>query len=73
MPSNKGQTITVGVTGASGAVFAQKTLSMLEDDPRVGRVHLVVTETGAAAFAEGIAHHIGRFEETAGAYPWPRA
>ena len=46
MPSIKGQTITVGVTGASGAVFAQKTLAMLEDDPRVGRVHLVVTETG---------------------------
>jgi 4-hydroxy-3-polyprenylbenzoate decarboxylase len=52
MPSIKGQTITVGVTGASGAVFAQKTLAMLEDDPRVGRVHLVVTETGQRLFAE---------------------
>jgi len=31
MPVTKGQTITVGVTGASGAVFAQKTLAMLED------------------------------------------
>src|SRR3981189_1913055 len=52
MPAIKGQTITVGVTGASGAVFAQKTLAMLEDDPRVGRVHLVVTETGQRLFAE---------------------
>jgi 4-hydroxy-3-polyprenylbenzoate decarboxylase len=52
MPSNKGQTITVGVTGASGAVFAQKTLAMLEDDPRVRRIHLVVTETGQRLFAE---------------------
>src|ERR1700688_468246 len=52
MPSNKGQTITVGVTAASGAVFAQKTLSMLEDDPRVAHVRLVVTETGQRLFAE---------------------
>src|SRR6202008_1649079 len=52
MPVNKGQTITVGVTGASGAVFAQKTLATLEDDPRVGRIHLVVTETGQRLFAE---------------------
>ena len=52
MPSSKGQTITVGVTGASGAIFAQKTLAMLEDDPRVDRVHLVVTETGQRLFAE---------------------
>src|SRR3981189_631402 len=52
MPSNKGQTITVGVPGASGAVFAQKPLAMLEDDPRVRRIHLVVTETGQRLFAE---------------------
>ena len=52
MPSTKGKTITVAVTGASGAVFAQKTLSLLEDDPRVGRIHLVVTETGQRLFSE---------------------
>ncbi len=46
------QTITVGVTGASGAIFAQKTLALLEDDPRVARVHLVVSETGQRLFAE---------------------
>jgi len=46
------KTITVGVTGASGAVFAQKTLALLEDDSRVGRVHLVVTEAGQRLFAE---------------------
>ncbi len=48
----KDKTITVGVTGASGAIFAQKTLALLEDDPRVARVHLVVTETGQRLFAE---------------------
>ncbi len=52
MPATKGLTITVGVTGASGAVFAQKLLALLEDDPRVARVHLVVTETGQRLFAE---------------------
>ena len=52
MPSNKGQIITIGVTGASGAIFAQKTLALLEEDARVARVHLVVTETGQRLFAE---------------------
>jgi 4-hydroxy-3-polyprenylbenzoate decarboxylase len=48
----QGQIITVGVTGASGALFAQKALALLEDDARVARVHLVVTETGQRLFAE---------------------
>lgn len=52
MPTTQGQIITVGVTGASGAVLAQKTLALLEEDPRVARVHLVVTETGQRLFAE---------------------
>jgi flavin prenyltransferase len=51
----QGQIITVGVTGASGAVFAQKVLALLEDDARVSRVHLVVTETGQRLFAEELA------------------
>jgi 4-hydroxy-3-polyprenylbenzoate decarboxylase len=52
MSSTKGQTITVGVTGASGAVYAQKALALLEADSRVERVHLVVSETGQRLFAE---------------------
>jgi 4-hydroxy-3-polyprenylbenzoate decarboxylase len=52
MPQNKGQIVTVGVTGASGAVLAQKALQLLEADPRVSRIHLVVTETGQRLFAE---------------------
>src|SRR6202045_3239406 len=48
----QGQIITVGVTGASGALFAQKALTLLEDDARVARVLLVVTETGQRLFAE---------------------
>jgi flavin prenyltransferase len=48
----QGQIITVGVTGASGALLAQKALALLNDDARVARVHLVVTETGQRLFAE---------------------
>jgi 4-hydroxy-3-polyprenylbenzoate decarboxylase len=52
MPTDHGQIVTVGVTGASGAVLAQKTLAMLDADSRVARIHLVVTETGQRLFAE---------------------
>ena len=52
MPEIQGQIVTVGVTGASGAIFAQKALTLLEDDPRVSRIHLVVTETGQRLFSE---------------------
>jgi 4-hydroxy-3-polyprenylbenzoate decarboxylase len=48
----QGQIITVGVTGASGALLAQKALALLDDDARVARVHLVVTEAGQRLFAE---------------------
>ncbi len=44
--TNEGKNIIVGVTGASGATYAQTALRLLVRDPRVARVHLVVTETG---------------------------
>lgn len=52
MPETQGQIVTVGVTGASGAILAQKTLQLLEADARVARIHLVVTEAGQRLFAE---------------------
>ncbi len=52
MAETQKQIVTVGVTGASGAILAQKTLVLLEEDPRVARVHLVVTEAGQRLFAE---------------------
>jgi 4-hydroxy-3-polyprenylbenzoate decarboxylase len=52
MADTQKQIVTVGVTGASGAILAQKTLALLEEDPRVTRVHLVVTEAGQRLFAE---------------------
>src|SRR5438270_6721502 len=52
MSQREGQIVTVGVSGASGAILAQKMLALLEQDSRVMRVHLVVTETGQRLFAE---------------------
>ena len=52
MSETQNQIVTVGVTGASGAILAQKTLILLEADARVARVHLVVTEAGQRLFAE---------------------
>lgn len=51
MPKPEGKIITVGVTGASGAIYAQKTLRLLDDDSRVARVYLVVSETGLRLIA----------------------
>ena len=52
MVETQKQIVTVGVTGASGAILAQKTLLLLEEDPRVARVHLVVTEAGRRLLTE---------------------
>jgi flavin prenyltransferase len=38
--------IILGVSGASGAVFARRTLQMLEADPRVEKIHLVISGSG---------------------------
>jgi len=52
MAETQKQIVTVGVTGASGAILAQKALVLLEEDSRVAHVHLVVTETGQRLLAE---------------------
>jgi 4-hydroxy-3-polyprenylbenzoate decarboxylase len=63
MPTTQQQIVTVGVTGASGAVLAQKTLALLEADPRVARVHLVVTETGQRLFSEELSLSSGDLKQ----------
>jgi flavin prenyltransferase len=47
-----GKVITVGVTGASGAILARAALRLLEADERVSRVHLVITEAGQRLLAQ---------------------
>jgi flavin prenyltransferase len=63
MHENGKKIITVGVTGASGAVLAQKMLALLDSDSRVERIHLVVTETGMRLFAEELAITSGNPEQ----------
>ncbi|HXZ14120.1 MAG TPA: UbiX family flavin prenyltransferase [Candidatus Sulfotelmatobacter sp.] len=46
MPKTQGKIITVGVTGASGAIYAQAILRLLDADRRVERVYLVASEAG---------------------------
>ena len=38
--------IILGVTGASGALFARRTLQILEADKRVEQIHLVISGSG---------------------------
>ena len=59
------RTITVGVTGASGAILAQKCLDLLDKDARVERVHLVITETGQRLLAEELGIAAGDLKQIA--------
>ncbi len=66
MADKQKQTVTVGVTGASGAILAQKTLALLEEDARVARVHVVVTEAGQRLFAEELGLSAGDLKQLPG-------
>ena len=45
------QTVTIAVTGASGAVYAQTLLRLLDADKRVGKVYLVASDAGLRLIA----------------------
>jgi 4-hydroxy-3-polyprenylbenzoate decarboxylase len=47
----EGSIVTVGITGASGAMLAQALLRVLEADERVARMNLVVSEAGLRLIA----------------------
>jgi 4-hydroxy-3-polyprenylbenzoate decarboxylase len=51
MEKLNGSVITVGVTGASGAVYAQTILRLLDSDPRVERVFLVASDAALRLLA----------------------
>ncbi|HXA56535.1 MAG TPA: UbiX family flavin prenyltransferase [Candidatus Acidoferrum sp.] len=51
MAKSEGKTITIGVTGASGAAYARAVLRLLDADPRVSRVYLVVSDAGLRLIA----------------------
>jgi 4-hydroxy-3-polyprenylbenzoate decarboxylase len=51
MPKTGDKVITVGVTGASGAVYAQAVLRLLDADPRVEHVFFVASEAALRLLA----------------------
>ncbi len=46
------KTITVGITGASGSIYAQSLLKHLNDNPEVGRIDLVISQAGVRVVGE---------------------
>jgi 4-hydroxy-3-polyprenylbenzoate decarboxylase len=63
--------LTVALTGASGAIFAQELLRALEADARVARVHFVSSENSLRVIAEelGIGGRNDLLEKLLGAAP----
>jgi 4-hydroxy-3-polyprenylbenzoate decarboxylase len=51
MPEH-GQTLTLAITGASGAIYAREMLRTLAADARITCVHLVASENALRVFAE---------------------
>jgi flavin prenyltransferase len=51
MATDERRTITVGITGASGAIYARAVLRLLEADKRVERVFLVASDAGLRLLA----------------------
>lgn len=64
-----GLNLTVGLTGASGAVFGRELLSALEADARVARVHFIASENSLRVLAEelGVSGRNGLLEKLLGA------
>jgi 4-hydroxy-3-polyprenylbenzoate decarboxylase len=46
MSETNGKIITMAVTGASGAILARTLVRLLDADPRVARVHFIITPSG---------------------------
>ena len=46
------KTITVGISGASGAVYAQRLLIQLEDSPEVRQINLVISGPGRRVISD---------------------
>src|SRR5271169_5848007 len=46
------RTLTVAVTGASGSIFPRVMLDLLDRDERVGRINLIVSDSGMRVMAE---------------------
>lgn len=54
------KTIVLGVTGASGAVFARRMLQLLEADRRVRRIHLIISGAGLKVLRDELDLEVSR-------------
>jgi 4-hydroxy-3-polyprenylbenzoate decarboxylase len=66
-----GLNLTVGLTGASGAIFGRELLRALEADERVARIHFVASENSLRVLAEelGVSGRNGLLEKLLGVEP----
>jgi 4-hydroxy-3-polyprenylbenzoate decarboxylase len=66
MPSSepsRGENVILGVTGASGAIFARRMLQLLEADDRVGKIHLVISGSGLKVMRDELDLDVSRSAE----------
>lgn len=68
---NEKRILTLAVTGASGAVYAQEMLRILAADERVAKVHLIVSDHALRVLAEelGFSGRNGLVEKLMGSVP----
>jgi flavin prenyltransferase len=60
--SGKMKSITVGITGASGSIYAQKLLQRLNESPDVSKVDLVITKAGVRVVGEELGINVAGTE-----------
>jgi len=57
------KSVILGVTGASGAIFARRMLQLLEADNRVGKIHLVISGSGLKVMRDELDLDVSRSSE----------
>ncbi len=63
LPPSRKRRIVLGVTGASGAVFARRMLRFLEADARVEKIHLVISGSGLKLLREELDLDVSKSEK----------
>ncbi len=56
------KTITVGITGASGSIYAQRLLQYLNESPEVARIDLVISQAGVRVVREELGINVSGTE-----------
>jgi flavin prenyltransferase len=56
------KTITLGITGASGSIYAQRLLIRLNESPDVGRIDLVISKAGVRVVSEELGINVAGTE-----------